>query len=174
MPRVSSRSSLQIRIATLADLAALQQLFYELDALHAELHPSLFRAALRTGTTLRKLLANRSQRVLVGEVGGALVGAAHLLLDDVPLPTASVGDEQPRRVRIDALVVAAAHRRRGHGAALVEACAAEARLAGATELLLTVWHGNAGAAQFYRALGWQPLAELLGRSLVTRKRSRAR
>lgn len=62
----------------------------------------------------------------------------------------------PATAEIYAIYVHPAAWRSGAGRALLEAATAEWRRRGATELVLWVLEGNAGARAFYEAMGWQP------------------
>jgi ribosomal protein S18 acetylase RimI-like enzyme len=75
--------------------------------------------------------------------------------DDDPAPHGFVSD----------LVVAAAHRKRGIGRALLRAAEARARGAGVGSLLLAVKAGNAAAAALYAAEGFEPTELLLEKRL---------
>jgi GNAT superfamily N-acetyltransferase len=70
-----------------------------------------------------------------------------------------------RRALVEELVVDSSHRRRGCGRALLDSVAAWARGRGARQLVLTVWEGNDGAEQFYAALGYRRISQVLGTDL---------
>jgi ribosomal protein S18 acetylase RimI-like enzyme len=84
--------------------------------------------------------------VLVADAGGAPAGLAVL-----------VGRARPEL----GMLVAAVHRRRGVGDALVAACLAWARAAGASEIVLHVFPHNAAAAALYRKHGFEDRGRLL-------------
>jgi ribosomal protein S18 acetylase RimI-like enzyme len=87
-----------------------------------------------------------------------VVGLVHVLLYDTP---SSPLLRPCRRGHIEDLVVHPKHRRRGTGRRLMAAAAEWARERGATEMVLTVWTGNARAARFYRALGYTEASRVL-------------
>jgi ribosomal protein S18 acetylase RimI-like enzyme len=151
-----------VRPARASDEAALVALWDEVEALHARIQPRFFR---RTRSGARRLNGRPSahELVLVAEgAGGAVCGLLHLRLYDTPRAPLLVAE---RRGHVEDLVVARAQRRSGCGRALLEAGAAWARRQGASQLLLTVWDGNAAAERFYAALGYRRISQVLGTDL---------
>jgi ribosomal protein S18 acetylase RimI-like enzyme len=166
------------RPATFADLEALLLLYRENDALHAALQPGFFRAAggpARSERALRQALSRRDEALFVacadaglgsesgprppaGWPPGGVCGLIHLSVYDTPVAPSLV---PARRAHVADLIVAAWARRRGHGRRLMERATAWARERGATQVLLTVWTGNEGAAAFYRGLGYQAVNQVL-------------
>jgi ribosomal protein S18 acetylase RimI-like enzyme len=100
--------------------------------------------------------------ILVAEVDGELVGFAALQhrvrseeLDEPPGEHALVSD----------LVVAASHRGRGIGRALLDFAVEEARARQATEVRVAVLARNEPARSLYVAAGFAPYLEILSRRL---------
>src|SRR5688572_13704902 len=100
--------------------------------------------------------------VLVASTESAVIGFVTVYArhrssepDDDPAPHAFVSD----------LVVAAAHRKRGIGRALLRAAESRARAAGVGSLLLSVKAGNGAAAALYAAEGFEPTELLLEKRL---------
>lgn len=158
-----------MRPARAADRDALLALWDEAEALHAKLQPRFFRAGkkgseqLERMIRLTRILAARDEALLVAvDPEGAVRGLLHVQLYDTPPSALMV---PARRGHLEDLVVAKRSRRRGCGRALMEAGAAWARGRGATELLLTVWAGNARAERFYKKLGYRRLSQVLGTAL---------
>jgi ribosomal protein S18 acetylase RimI-like enzyme len=102
--------------------------------------------------------------VLVADGAGeeTLAGAVLIRIYDTPPDPAMV---PRRRAHVEALVVDLRHRRAGVGTALMEAATAWARARGATEIVLTVWSGNAEAEAFYQRLGYQVISRALGKAV---------
>jgi ribosomal protein S18 acetylase RimI-like enzyme len=158
---------MQIRAAVPADLAALEALFEEGDALHRERVPERFRAAerpARSSEYLLGLLGDATHAILVADDESKdALGFVHLALCDSPALPIFV----PRRfVVVDTLVVAARARRRGIGRALMAAADTWARERGASELELTVYVANTEAEAFYRSLGYGAVNQRLARVLA--------
>ncbi|MCS6915957.1 MAG: GNAT family N-acetyltransferase [Myxococcales bacterium] len=158
-------TSVRICPADLADLPEVKRLLYELDALHARLHPAHFRCGpgpSRTEQELRRAVVGPDQTVLLARVGapgrtpraGEVYGLIHLRLQDAPL---SPSVRPVRRACVEALYVARPYRRQGWGRQLMEQGARWAAQRGACQLVLTVWHGNEAAQAFYERLGCRPV-----------------
>jgi GNAT superfamily N-acetyltransferase len=124
--------------------------------------PSFFGwAEDRSERALRRALADPREMLLVAD-DGQVRGLSHVLLFDTP---EGEGRRPMRRAHLDSLVVAANHRRRGVGRALLEASRGWARQKGASQLVLTVWTGNSAAERFYQKLGFTQVSQVLGAKL---------
>jgi diamine N-acetyltransferase len=155
------------RRAVMDDYDALMALVAEADELHARLMPGYFKRPARPARSraeLSRVLGALDEIIYVIDAGtpGELLGMVHVQLYDTPPGPALV---QRRRAHIDNIVVAARHRRQGHGRALLDAAAQWARAKGAEEILLTVWAGNADAERFYERLGFGRVSSVLGKPL---------
>ena len=106
---------------------------------------------------LDQLAASDTDRVVVAELDGAVVGlaAVHVAL--------SVEYDEPA-AKLSAIVVDEDHRRCGVGEALAAALEAEARARGCCLIFLTTAERRDGAHVFYRRIGW----EETGRRFVKR------
>lgn len=152
----------RIRRACAGDERALHALLDEAEALHARLQPSLFRKPrAATRRTLGFTRADELWLVAEGE-GGAAAGMVRMRLHDSPPQAWMV---PARRAQIEDLAVAEPARRRGCARALLVAATEWARAQGATQLLLTVWEGNAAAERLYARLGYRRLGQVLGTDL---------
>ena len=154
---------LTVRPAAAQDQAGVLALWALLDRLHAELWPTLFRAAARR---LRHAAIwpprSPDRALLVAEYAGELAGVVSVFVSEAPAdPVIQPGC----RAYVEDLVVGPQHRRAGVGRALIDAASAFAKERGAGEVLLTVWEGNRAAVDFYRDLGFSPRAAVLGRKL---------
>jgi 8-oxo-dGTP diphosphatase len=97
-------------------------------------------------TVARRFNESLAMDVLVAEVDGQVVG--FLALSYIPVLSGL-------RALIDDLAVDPAHRRRGIGAALVEAAIQRADRKGATQLLVDTSRGDPAARDFYQACGFE-------------------
>jgi diamine N-acetyltransferase len=165
----SSSRRWRVRSAGEADLDALSRLWHEADELHARLSPGFFRrpelsrGRQRAVEALRDAEESGHEIILVISDGdGPVCGACHLQIYDTPVGHTMVPQ---RRGHVETLIVARAWRRRGCGRALMAAATEWARDKGATQLLLTVWAGNEDAEQFYAALGYRTISQVLGTEL---------
>jgi ribosomal protein S18 acetylase RimI-like enzyme len=155
--------SWRIRAASTNDRDALQALWRVIDELHIAIVPSFFGwAEDRSELALRRALADLNEMLLVAEDDVAVRGMAHVVLYDTP---EGEGRRPVRRGHLDSLVVQEEFRRRGCGRALMDAARAWARQKGASQMVLTVWHGNHEAEQFYTGLGFIPISQVLGAKL---------
>jgi GNAT superfamily N-acetyltransferase len=148
-----------VRAARAKDRDAVVRLLEMAEALHAELQPRFFRSA---AGPRRVFPADADEALLLAESVGVVCG---LLRARVSESVADGGMVRARRALVEELVVDAEHRRRGCGRALLESAATWARGRGARQLVLTVWEGNDGAAEFYAALGYRRISQVLGTDL---------
>jgi ribosomal protein S18 acetylase RimI-like enzyme len=159
--------TVRARAAQLADYEPMCALWRVMDDLHAQLLPTYFRrppGPPRTRAEVERILRSPDEVLRVAEDGEAgIVGLCHALLYDTPPVPAMT---PCRRVHVDSLVVLAPWQRRGVGRLLVDEAEAWARARNAAEVVLTVWAGNTGAAEFYGALGFEPVNAVLGKRLA--------
>jgi len=143
-----------IRRARLTDYPALQALFRELDGLHGQCVPWLFRASdgePRPRAHLEGLLAAPDAAVFVA--GDAeCVGLGSVTLRDSPDLPMFV---RQRYAVVDDFVVRSDRRRQGIGRRLYEACERWAFERGAQYVELGVYEFNEDARRFYASLGFE-------------------
>lgn len=156
---------LTIRKAGRGDLAALQALWQQLDALHARLQPGFFQRPLtpRPAEELTRALASWERTIIVAQLGPVLAGAVSITIVDTP---DDPGKTPRRRALVEDLVVDDNQRRGGVGRALMAAAADWSRRRSATQVLMTVWAGNRTAEAFYRALGYAQVSQVLALELA--------
>lgn len=154
----------RVRAAVDRDLDRVAALASLLFADHATAGPRFALAPGREGeldALLAACLADAERVLLVAEgEGGTLDGFVALGLRRRAGPFAELA-----RGSVDWLFVREDARRAGVGAALVDAGLAWLRAQGVGRVELEVAHGNAGARAFWRALGFEPEMDLLGRRL---------
>lgn len=127
---------MRIRKAGAKDLAAL-----------VALEQAAFATDRMNRRQFRYHLRHPRNRLLVAEEGGALLGAALLILR-----------RDPRSARLYSIAVAEAARGKGVGRLLLLRCEREARRAGARRLVLEVRSDNRAARALYERLGYRVFA----------------
>jgi ribosomal protein S18 acetylase RimI-like enzyme len=155
----------EIRPAVQEDYDALCAVVEEVDALHRERLPHLFREPgdrAREREYLFGLMADETVGLLVAEVDGQLAGTVVVGLYDTPPVPILV----PRRYAVvDNLVVKREYRRAGVGRVLMEEAQQWAAARGATSIELSVYAFNEPALAFYRGLGYEILRYRMTRPL---------
>ncbi len=153
-----------IREAVVADYERVCALFAEVDALHAEHAPWMFRTPLsepRSGEFFVAQLNNVDVTLLVADAG-ELVGVATVVMRSAP----EFGIFVPQRWGVlDNIAVARAWRRRGVGRALTHAGERWAEARDARFFEIVVYDFNADARAFYEALGYESTSTKLRKSL---------
>jgi ribosomal protein S18 acetylase RimI-like enzyme len=156
-----------IREASEADYEQLGALFAELDAVHNQALPHIFRPAdgpARTRELLSGLIADEQVALFVAEnkADGQLVGLVQVAVNatpDIPILV-------PRRLgRMSDLVVKQKWRRTGIGQALAEHAQQWVLAQGATEVQLGVWEFNQEAIAFYEKLGYTTVKRTMLKAL---------
>ncbi len=145
----------QVREAHLHDIPALSALLAEVHNLHVAALPHIFapiEADAQTDTFLRDQLALPDSQGFVAEETGTLAGYCWIQRYEAPPLHRNV----PRRyAEIHTLVVAASHRQRGIGRALVERAHVWAAAQGVDEVRIVVYEFNQEALSFYERLGYE-------------------
>jgi GNAT superfamily N-acetyltransferase len=162
-----NRPPLTIRQATESDFEQLCDLFAELDALHREARPDLFRkpAGLpRERAHVAGLIAGPDSAILVAADPGSrhLHGLATLIVRT--MPENPVRPER-RLVEIDNFAVRKDARRQGIGTMLIEQAECWALRKGFDAVELAVHEFNAEAMRFYEAVGFSTSLRRMTRRL---------
>jgi diamine N-acetyltransferase len=143
-----------IRPATIDDYDRVALVFDEIDRLHRQALPHIFRATAGPAldrTYFDSVLADPEAAWLVAEHDSEILGFTMVRILQAPDRPALV----PRRfAEVDMLVVRADHRRAGVGRALMQHAADWATAHGLREIQLNVWEFNRGAIAFYKELGY--------------------
>lgn len=154
-----------IRKAEAEDYTALFELFDEIDAIHRENHPRIFRkpdGPIRELNYYTGLISDESSAVFLAELDEDVIGFAHAILRDVP----DIPILVPRRFAIiDGIVVKSEHKKRGVGRMLMEAMEDWSKKNGATSIELNVYEFNEEAITFYENLGYETLSRRLAKEL---------
>ena len=154
-----------IRRAVLADYEHLCRLWDEVDRLHRQHLPHIYRrpeGPVREWEYFAGLLADENDGLFLVELAGELVGFIHVLVAqarELPLLV-------PRRFAvIDNLVVTEHARRQGIGGLLMEQAEGWAREHGLMTIELTVYEFNQGAIALYEKTGYATLLRRMIKSL---------
>lgn len=153
-----------IRPAVGDDHVELCGLFDELDQLHRDARPDIFRKPAgdaRSRADMAGLIAGEGGTILVADSGNGLVGVAVALLRSPSHPLLVAR----KTVEIDNVVVRRSHRRQGIGRLLIAACVEWAKEYGADDIEVAVHDFNAAASAFYAALGFEASVHRLRRRL---------
>jgi GNAT superfamily N-acetyltransferase len=154
-----------IRRAIEADYQQLCRLWDEVDRLHRQRLPYIFRrpeVPVREWNYFAGLLADEDVGIFLAELAGELVGFIHVLVAQARELSIFV----PRRFAIvDNLVVTESSRRLGIGSLLMEEAEGWAREHGLTTIELTVYEFNQGAIALYEKTGYEKLSRRMIKSL---------
>ena len=145
-----------VRPAVPADIPRLLALLTQVDMVHHNGRPDLFRGpATKYGEAqLRALLADPATPVFVCETASGFV-AGHAFCVHKRIMNDRVLTDV-KTLYIDDICVDETCRGQGVGKALFEYCADHARENGFYNLTLNVWSCNPGALRFYEAMGLTP------------------
>jgi ribosomal protein S18 acetylase RimI-like enzyme len=162
----------EVRPATAADAAAVAALMREAHAFHAAALPDVFQppaATVATPEDVLRLLADPGRLLYVAVLAGGVAGYAHAEVQDAP---ATPYKRASARLYLHAMGVAAAHRGRGAGRALLAAVRDAAAARGLGGVALDVYAFNTAARALYAREGFVPLRERLVARATPAGRSR--
>ena len=144
-----------IRPAVTADIPAVLQLLAQVNRIHHEGRPDLFRLATKYGETeLSALFSDPDTPVFVYEdADGAIRGHAFCVVQWVENDRLLC---DRKTLYIDDICVDEACRGQGAGRALFARCRDYARERGCRSVTLNVWAFNGPAMHFYEELGMKP------------------
>jgi len=165
MPRPTDDGDLIIRPAAPDDYEGICDVLEEVDALHREVLPHIFRKPDRAvrGREAIPVMGEPKMSLFVAEAAGSVVGVLRVRICESPPGPLMV----PRcYATIDDLVVREGWRRRGVGRALMTWAEEWAREKGLEAIELGVWEFNADAICFYQQLGYTTLSRKLGKPLA--------
>lgn len=145
-----------IRRAEKKDIGRLNELLFQVQALHAEARPDIFKIGAKkyTSKELEAIIANDMTPIFVCEENGVIAGYAFCIYQI----TQENSQLNYRKVLyIDDLCVDAPYRRQHIGKKLYEFVLRTAAENGCHSVTLNVWRVNAGAQAFYESMGMTPL-----------------
>ena len=147
---------LKVRRAQQADIAAILHLLLQVDMVHHNSRPDLFKgpATKYTDIQLMMMLGDDEMPIFVcTDETGEVLGHAFCVHKQI------IGDNVLTDVKtlyIDDICVDEGARRKGVGTALYNAVTAYAKSCGCYNVTLNVWAINPGAQAFYESLGMKP------------------
>ena len=156
---------MNIRRATKADIPRLNDLLYQVHAVHSEGRPDIFRAGNKkyTSEELCVILVNESTPVFVAcNDEGFVCGYAFCIYEE-HRGERSLMDR--KTLYIDDLCVDEVCRGQHIGRALYDFVLAESKKNGCAAVTLNVWCLNMGAMKFYERCGMTPLKIVMEQKL---------
>jgi diamine N-acetyltransferase len=154
-----------IREAVTWDYDALCELFGQVDALHRDKLPEMFRkpeGPIREKTNIEELIANEDVGLYVAEVDGIVLGFIHAVVRESPPRSVY---RQRRYALIDTMAVKKGEQRKGIGQSLMEKACQWAIEKGATSIDLCVYEFNEEALRLYRSRGFDSVWRLMSKPL---------
>lgn len=150
-------NEITLRAAGARDIPEIQRLYRQLDRHHAELLPGIFRPVdgdARGNDVVQKWIERDDADYLLAELDGEVVGFINLQRSNHPkYPMFRPHDF----ALIENAMVDKPCRGKGIGKALLAAAIEWARGRDLRHVQTTVWHGNAGAREFYLHQGFSPM-----------------
>ena len=143
-----------VRLAEEKDLEKVNELRKQVNDIHVEGRPDIFKAGF--GTELRDfakvLLSGENSDILVVEREGKICGMA--CVDYVNKPESPYGNAR-RFYHVQEIAVDAKYRRQGVAKELFDFMIADAKQRGFDKIELDVWEFNYSAIEFYKAVGFK-------------------
>ncbi len=145
-----------IRRAEEKDIARINELLYQVQQLHADGRPDIFKTGAKKYTTeeLVAILRDDNTPVFVCEEDDIVKGYAFCIYQ---VTEESTQLHRRKVLYIDDLCVDEDCRRQHIGKKLYEHVVTEAKQEGCDSVTLNVWSVNPGAQRFYEHMGMQPL-----------------
>lgn len=149
-----------IRRAELKDVRRLDELLFQVQALHAEGRPDIFNVGAKkyTDEELGAIIKDDNTPIFVYEQDGIVAGYAFCIYQE----TAESLQLHHRKVLyLDDLCVDSRFRRQGVGKALYLHVLKTAAENGCDSVTLNVWSLNESAQRFYERMGMKPLKTMM-------------
>ncbi|MCR4684213.1 MAG: GNAT family N-acetyltransferase [Lachnospiraceae bacterium] len=147
---------MEIRIAREQDLEGILRLLVQVNQVHANLRPDLFKGGgvKYTLESLKEKLQVENERIYVAVEDDCVLGYVFTVIED---QEESSNRHARRAVYIDDFCVDEECRGKQIGTKLFQFVKQEASVMGAYHITLHVWNCNPWAERFYRSLGMQPM-----------------
>lgn len=145
-----------IRRAKLADIDRINDLLYQVQQLHADGRPDIFKSGKKkyTDDELAEIIGNDKTPIYVYEEDGVVMGYVFCIYQ-ITEENSSV--YYRKVLYIDDLCIDAQYRRRHIGEKLYEFAVKTARENDCDSVTLNVWDVNPSAEAFYQKMGMKPL-----------------
>ena len=155
--------AIHVRRATVDDVREIIRLALEIQDVHVDGRPDLFKpGGVESTAQIVARLESPDHHYWVATLGSAIVGYAFAHVADEP---ESPWRYAARVLMLDQMGVDARHRSTGIGAKLWSSVREAAVAHGADRVILSVWSFNAGARRFYERMGFHPLHERMAYDL---------
>lgn len=156
---------MNIRLATPTDVSLLSSLCMDVQCLHAENYPNLFKMPQRNDFAVSffdEMLADPKNNIFVAEENGEALGYVFCKLMERP--------ETPftfalRYLLVDQISVRPTRQGKGIGAALIERAVALAKELNIPKIQLDSWGFNTGAHVFFERTGFKKFSHRFWRNL---------
>jgi ribosomal protein S18 acetylase RimI-like enzyme len=156
---------MSIRQATMNDYSAVCAVYDEIDTLHRDQLPQLFRkphGPARELDYFSELISNEDVGFFVAQVDGEIVGFGHVVMVTNPEFPILV----PREYAVvDCIAIKAGYQHHGIGKMLMSEMQEWAAAKGASAIELNVYEFNQSAIAFYEGLGYQTYSRKMGKNL---------
>jgi GNAT superfamily N-acetyltransferase len=160
-----NHKNIKIRIADEDDYEAFCQLMDQVDAIHRDVLPEMFKkpeGPVRELDYFSDLLSNQDICLFIAEAENEPMGLVHVMLSESPAIPVFV--RRKIAVVVD-LVVKSSYQRMGIGTSLMEVAHEWAQERGARAVELTVFDFNKNALALYNKLGYEPLRHRMAKPL---------
>ena len=152
---------IEIRKANGDDLEVLTELNKEVQLLHAEAFPNLFKKTPKHSDVIdffTKLLASEKNYIYVALNESQIVGYIWCQYKEID---ESALTHKIKKIHIEHIVVASTQRSSGVGAQLLKEVESLGSVLGVNQISLNVWSFNTEASQFYRSQNYEPYNNFL-------------
>lgn len=154
---------MEIRIATIDDFDTLTTLEAEVQAIHVEGAPEIYKpGGVITRANYETLFSTPGNVIVLGFEGDQPVGYLHYEISERPETDFTYAR---RALHIHALSVSQEHRRKGYGEQLMAYAISKAEEASVGQVTLDVAGFNKAAFAFYEKLGFAPVQLRLSRRI---------
>ena len=153
-----------IRRASNKDIDRLNVMLYQVQQLHADGRPDIFKSGAKKYTTeeLKAIIADDMTPIYVYEEDGTVMGYAFCIYQITP---ESEQLHARKTLYIDDLCVDEPYRKKHIGKKLYHYVLDVAKENGCDSVTLNVWRVNPSAEKFYQKMGMEPLKTMMEKQL---------